>query len=70
MTDKKRLELMARCAALVRARIEANRGLYDGRQAPNLQSVIDLASVGEQYLVGVEDQISALERTMFNPEGA
>jgi hypothetical protein len=65
VNDKKRLELVARCAALVRARIDANGGRYDGREAPNLQSVIDLATVEDRYLVGVEDGIAAIEWVLF-----
>lgn len=62
MTPEKRMELMARCAALVRRQIERNGGRYDGAAfAPNLQSVIDLASIDEAHLVGVEERITQLE---------
>jgi hypothetical protein len=70
VTDKKRLELAARCANLVRARIDANGGRYDGTAAPNLQSVIDLATADARFLVGVEDGIAALEREVLGHNAA
>ncbi len=69
MTDQKRLELVARCASLVRSNIDAAGGVYDGRMVPNLQSVIDLATVDERHLIGVEKSLVALERARTSPEG-
>jgi hypothetical protein len=71
VTPEKRLELVRRIVALVRWRIEQNGGRYDGRDAPNLQSVTDITCVEDRYLVGVEEQIAQLERQAGStPEGA
>ena len=64
------MRLMARVAELVRWRIEQNGGRYDGRQAPNIQSIIDCATVDERHLVAAEDQVAALElEAGLRPQG-
>lgn len=69
MTPEKRLELIPRVASLLRDAIERNGYRYDGRLVPNLQAIIDLATVDAQYLVGAEDALVALERERAERDG-
>lgn len=50
MSPENRLKAAALCAAIIRKKIEMNDGRYSGSFVPNLQSIIDLATIESRYL--------------------
>ena len=62
MTPQKRLELIVRVANLLRRAMERNGNRYDGRLVPNLTSITDLATIGDEHLADAESEIALLER--------
>lgn len=61
-----RLEAAARIAQLIRVNIENNSGLYHGTMIPNLQSIVDLAHLPDEYLDldTIESQIVVMEKRL------
>jgi len=61
MTPTERLALIPRIVSLLRWELDHNGQVYDGRMTPNLQSISDLCTVGDEFLSYAEAGVARLE---------
>jgi len=62
-----RLKAVIRIASLVRANVEANGGQYSGTMVPNIQSIIDICTVPDEFIPkDLDIQLTELEQRKQN----